>query len=158
MTHDEVIELVLGFPGVVAHTASEESGAPEAAWGDTFFFYDPEGRGGDSRKFPFATIVISDYDGFDEASNLNRPGVFRLNIGVGRRGYEALFGHPPAAHAEHHAGYDYTALDEFIPHPVYAVQGWASILCPSAASAPQVREALAVAHEKAAKLYSRAGT
>ena len=41
---------------------------------------------------PFATIVTKDYTGFDTASDLNRPGVFRLNVGVGRDTFRALFG------------------------------------------------------------------
>jgi hypothetical protein len=64
MTADEIIQLVTSMPGAVAVTASEADGAPEAAWGDTFFFYDPEDDPG-NRRLPFATIVVSDYDGFD---------------------------------------------------------------------------------------------
>jgi hypothetical protein len=42
VTETEIIEYVSGLSGVVTLIASEESGAPAAAWGDTFFFYDPE--------------------------------------------------------------------------------------------------------------------
>src|SRR5919201_1444819 len=81
MTEDDIIAFVTSLPGVVAVTAGEANGAPEVAWGDSFFFYDPDGKPS-ARRMPFATIVTKDYDGFDTASNLNRPGVFRLNIGV----------------------------------------------------------------------------
>jgi hypothetical protein len=37
--------------------------------------------------------VTQDYDGFDTGSNLNRPGVFRLNIAVGRDRFEELLGY-----------------------------------------------------------------
>jgi hypothetical protein len=104
---------------------------------------------------PFATIVVHDYDGFDTASDLNRPGVFRVNIAVGRQRYQDLVGHPPAAHAEHHGSYDYTALDQFMPHPVYAAQGWISILNPSETNADQVRSLLAEAHDRAAERHQR---
>jgi uncharacterized protein DUF6194 len=150
MTEDEVIEMATSLPGVDAQTATEETGAPEIAWGDTFFFADPA-----DRRFPFATLVIKDYPGFDTESDLDRPGVFRVNISVGRRGFEDLFGHPPAAHAEHRASYDFTALDTFIPHPVYAVQGWASIINPSEASAARLRSLLADAQARAAKRAGR---
>jgi hypothetical protein len=66
MTAEEIIAFVTSLPGVAAVTASEANGAPEAAWGDSFFFYDPEDDA-DSRRMPFATIVIQDYDGWDTA-------------------------------------------------------------------------------------------
>lgn len=145
MTADEIIELATGMPGAVAVTASEMTGAPEVAWGDTFFFH------GEDRRLPFATIVIKDYDGFDAASNLNRPGVFRLSIAVGRETFEELIGYPPAAHAAHQANVDYAALDRVLPHPVYAAQSWVCILNPGAASDAQARELLAHAHRRASR-------
>lgn len=150
MTQDEVIEHMAGLAGIDIVIASEADGAPEAAWGDAFFYYDPERDIPVDRRMPFATIVIHDYEGFDVASDLNRPGVFRINIAVGRQRYEDLVGHPPAAHAEHHGNYDYTALDQFVPHPVYAAQGWISILNPSETNSAQVRSLLTEAHAKAA--------
>jgi hypothetical protein len=91
--------------------ASEESGAPESAWGDTFFIYDPDRTTPPERQFPYATIVISDYPGFDEASNLNRPGAFRVNMWVGRDTYERR------TSTKDESAIDYTVLDEVIPIP-----------------------------------------
>jgi hypothetical protein len=71
------------FDGVDVVVASRETGAPEVAWGDTFFSYDPDRDLEPKHRLPFATIVTKDYGDFDRASNLNRPGVFRLNIAVG---------------------------------------------------------------------------
>ena len=132
--------------------AGEDNGAPEVAWGDSFFFYDP-GDDPANRKMPFATIVTKDYPGFDTVSNLDRPGVYRLNIAVGRRRYQELFGHAPAAHADHSGDYDYAALDRVLPHPVYAVQGWASVLNPGEATAERARALLAEAHARAAERH-----
>ena len=56
MTEDELIDFIAGLPGVAAVTATEADGAPEVAWGDSFFFYDPEDVPAE-RKFPFATIA-----------------------------------------------------------------------------------------------------
>ena len=64
--------------------STPEGGGPELSWGDTFFIYDPERNLEGSRRFPFATIVTKDYAEFDNASDLDRPGVFRLNIGVSK--------------------------------------------------------------------------
>ena len=56
------------------------------ALGASFFFYDTD------HKFPFATLVTSDEH--DQASNLSRPSVFRLNVGVSKQTFLALFGSP----------------------------------------------------------------
>ena len=53
------------FEGVDIQVASKEDGAPEIAWGDTFFIYDPERNFEGTRRFPFATIVTKDYGDFD---------------------------------------------------------------------------------------------
>src|SRR6266550_2420329 len=139
VTEEDIIRFVSGLPGVEAVTASESNGAPEVSWGDTFFFYDPDGDIPTDRRFPFVTIVTKDYPGFDTASRLDRPGVFRVNIAVGRHGYQDLFGHPPTEHTNHQASYDYSALDQPIPHPVYARQAWISILNPGDATTIQVK-------------------
>ncbi|MDA3631149.1 DUF6194 family protein, partial [Saccharopolyspora sp. WRP15-2] len=137
LTQDEIIEHARGLPGVVAETAGEVTGAPEIAWGDTFFSYDPDGLAPADRPFPFATIVTKDYTGFDTESNVDRPGVYRLNINVGRAEFERLVGHAPAAHSTHHADFDYTELDRLLPHPAYATQGWISVLNPGQRTADQ---------------------
>lgn len=155
MTQDEIIAFVTSLPDVVVVTASEANGAPEIAWGDTFFFYDPGGDTPADRRMPFATIVIKDYDGFDTASNLNRPGVFRLNIAVGRAVFEELLGYPPAAHADQSQRHDYTAVDQIMPHPVYATQGWVAIVNPGEVTAAQARALLADAHAQAARRHRR---
>lgn len=149
MTQDEIIQFTTGLPGTVTVTASEDTGAPEVAWGDTFFFYDPHGDQPTDRRMPFATIVTKDYDGFDTASALDRPGVFRLNMAVGRTRFEELIGHPPAAHADHHADLDYTVIDRLLPHPVYAVQAWVCVLNPGDATDRLARSLLEEAHARA---------
>jgi hypothetical protein len=155
VSEDDIIQFVSSLPGVAAMTASESNGAPEAAWGDSFFFYDPAGDTPADRRFPFVTLVTQDYDGFDMASNLNRPGVFRVNIAAGRDAYTELFGHSPADHASHHESYDYSAADQLIPHPVYAVQGWISIVNPDERTAAQLRSLVTEAHARAAARHDR---
>ncbi len=71
------------------------------------------------------TIVTKDYGDFDRASHLDRPGVFRLNIGVGKDTYRSLFGPqppPPGEAGVVDTGHDFTILDQLLPHPVYAPQ------------------------------------
>lgn len=149
MTEEDIIRFVSGLAGVAVLTADEDTGAPESAWGDSFFYYDPDGDTPADRQMPFATIVTSNYNGFDEASNLNRDNVFRLNIGVGRRKFEELLGYPPAAHTQHADGYDYSVLDVLLPHPVYATHAWVSILNPDT-TADRAKDLLVGAHARAA--------
>jgi hypothetical protein len=131
--------------GVDVLVASAEGGAPEVAWGDIFFFYDPDRKLEGSRKFPFATIVGRDYGDFDNASNLDRPGVFRLNIGVSRETFESLF--------DTESGHDFSALDRLLPHPVYGRNHWVCVLNPSAATFETLKPLIAEAHEIAVKRY-----
>ena len=148
MTEEEIIGIATRLPGVVAHTGSKADGDPEVSWGDTFFFHDPEDDPA-NRRFPFATIVTKDYEGFDTASHLNRPGVFRLNLAVGRERFEELVGYPPAQHERHAADVDYAVLDQVMPHPVYAAQGWVSIVCPGVSTSAEARSLITHAHRRA---------
>ena len=152
MTQDEIIAFMAGFPDVDVLTAGADNGAPESAWGDVFF--SSAGIPAE-QSFPFATIVVSDYDGFDSYSDLNRPGVFRLNIAVGRHLFAELFGFGPEAYPGHADDYDYTAADTLLPHPVYATQGWASIVNPGEQTSDRARELLTTAHQRAAVRTTR---
>jgi hypothetical protein len=109
------------------------------ALGASFYFYDAE------RKFPFATLVTDDHH--EQASNLNRPSVFRLNIGVSKQTFQSLF----AADADH----DFTALDRLMPHPVYGKMYWVCVLNPSEATFQTVRALLAEAYEAAVRKQAK---
>ena len=152
MTRDEVIEYVTRvLDGTLVVVASEEGGAPEVAWGDTFFFYDPDHITVPERRFPYATIVINDYPGFDEASNLKRPGVYRVNVRVSRDTYQRQ---TPAGDLS----VDYTVLDKVIPHPVYGPQFWLSVLNPGPVTEGTVKDLLAEAHHRARNRYEKQRT
>lgn len=78
-------------------------------YGYKFFFYASD------HKLPFATIASSDNQ-YESESQLDRPGVFRLNIGVSKTTFQSLFGKD----AVEAGGYDFTVLDIFLPHPHYS--------------------------------------
>ena len=147
------------FAGADFLIASRESGAPEIAWGDTFFFYYPDRSLPPDQRFPFATIVTKDYGDFDRASLLDRPGVFRLNIGVGKDTYRALFGpqsSAPGAAGGVETSHDFAALDRLLPHPVYGQQSWVCILSPSTATFETVvQPLLAEAYDLAVSRHAR---
>ncbi|WP_157591790.1 DUF6194 family protein [Solirubrobacter soli] len=84
----------------------------------------------------------------DEASNLNRPGVFRFNVSLGRERFEAELGYPPSSVPD---SLDYAAFDVLLPHPVYATQSWASIVCPGERTDALARELIEFAATRAGR-------
>lgn len=129
---------------------------PMTANGDTFFIYDPDGDLPPDRCFPFATLVTGDR--YDRVSQLDRPGVFRLNLGPSRETYRALFGPPPARLGPEgviETGHDFAALDQLLPHPVYAPQAWVSVLNPGEATWERVQALLKEAHELAVQRHQK---
>lgn len=123
--------------------------------GDTFLIYDPARRLTGAQQQPFATIVTGDH--YDAVSALDRPGAFRLNVGLTKATYLALFGPPPTERDEQgvlRADVDYTAIDTWMPHPYYGSQYWVSIVEPSDAAWPRVLEFLTEAHAFAARKYA----
>jgi len=131
------------------------------ASGDSFFFYNPDSNLPPDHRFPFVTIVTSDI--YDQFSNLNRPSVFRLNIGIGKQTFRSLFGLPKlpsgrdsaAESSDNSSDYDFTALD-LMPHPVYGRMYWVCVLNPSDETFEmKVRPRLTEAYELAVRKYNR---
>ena len=122
------------FPGVETTTA----------FGYTFYFY------GADHRLPFATLAASDNE-YDRISNLDRPGVFRLNVGVSPRTFQALFGIAKVDIGS----YDFTALDVIMPHPDYAPQNFICVLSPSEATFERLRPLLAEAYDLAVRRDNR---
>lgn len=114
------------------------------AYGYTFYFYR------DDHTLPFATLIAADNE-HDRVSKLDRPGVFRLNVGVGKQSFQQLFG----ADEPRGEAYDYTVLDRLMPHPEYAAQSFLCVLSPSPATFEQLRPLLAEAYDLAVKRYRR---
>ncbi|MFI5716885.1 DUF6194 family protein [Nocardia sp. NPDC051750] len=145
MTIDEIIGYIAAFDGVLTLRPGPGDGSPELAWGDTFFYYAPDGRI-PARTQPFATIVTKDYPG-DERSRLNRPGTFRLNIGVGAEVFRARTGRAPRD--ANSIDYDPSVADTLIAHPVYGTAGWLAVVDPGPRTAPTIRELIRTAHDRA---------
>lgn len=140
MTQEEIIAFVAGLgDDVLVLRPAAGDGTPPISWGDTFFYVSPDGTV-PARRQPFATIVTKDYPG-DTSSRLDRPGVFRLNIAVGRDEVRRHAGHDPA-------GVDPAAADAVFAHPVYGGAGWLSVVDPGTRTASLVRELLVAAHRR----------
>ena len=154
MDQDTIIQYVMDtFTGIEVLRPTDGPGA-----GDTFFFYDPQRDIDPKRRMPFATIVTKDYGDFDNASNLNRLDVFRLNIGVSRDTFRALFGYAPGEDSTESVDYDFAALDRLMPHPVYAPQLFVCVLNPSLETFEVVKPLLAEAYSIVATRHARRQT
>jgi hypothetical protein len=101
----------------------------------------------DAKHWPnFATLVTTNEH--DDASDLDRPGVFRLNLGVDRPTFEQIAAAEPDP--------DFTALDRLLPHPVYGQQLWISILNPTHDTFERtVIPLIALAHDRLAATHAR---
>jgi len=133
------------FPGVevVIHEA-----------GGVFFFYDPDRNTPPKLKMPFATLLNN--DNYDRASNLSRPSIFRLNIGVSKDTYRSLLGDQPAFPENGgyvDTGHDFTTLDQIMPHPEYASASWICVLNPGDKTLKAVCGLLAEAYDLAVARY-----
>ncbi len=99
---------------------------------------------------PFATLITN--DAYDQYSDLNRPGVYRLNVGISRATFQKLFGLPeylPAIEVPVSPSVDYAELDRIMPHPIYADQHWISVLAPTPTTFENVKPLLIEAHARA---------
>ena len=123
--------------------------------GTTFIYYNPDRDPGYDHMFPFATLVTNNLN--DTASDLNRPAVYRLNIGVSRETYRSMFGAPPVFRTDGgfaETGHDFTALDQIMPHPVYAAMSWICVLNPDATT-DEVKTLLEEAYGMAVEKYGQ---
>ena len=120
----------------------------EENFGYLFFFV------GDDHRLPFTTIGIADNE-FDKVSNLDREGVFRLNIGVSKETFENLIGDSDSEDGDGVEEVDYSVLNVFLPHPHYARQSWVSILNPEGHNADEAKRLILEAHSIADRRMRR---
>jgi Family of unknown function (DUF6194) len=140
MNEASVIEYITGaFDGVDLVTSD----------GNSFFSYDPgHDLPADQGFLPFATLVTNDLS--DQASDLERQGVYRLNIGLRKKTFQSLFGAQSPDISP-----NFTVLDQLMPHPVYGQMFWVCVLNPSDATFETVKPLLAEAYEQAFSKHAR---
>lgn len=148
MDQDAIIQYVTDtFTGVDVVRPTDGPGA-----GDTFFIYDPERNLEPKQQLPFSTIVTKDYGDFDNTSQLNRPNVFRLNVGVSRETFRSMFPASSGAETNQTTSYDFAEFDRLMPHPVYATQSWVCVLNPSRETFEKIKPLLAEAYARRARV------
>lgn len=146
VSRDEIADYVLSvFDGVT----------PTKTWGETAFFF----SSGLEMKRGIYVCTLKDKDGEnDSGSCLDRPGVYRLNIGLPADVFVSHFGPKPARPPKGGviAGpWDFTALNQLTPHPVYGWMGWVAVLCPSAETLEQCKPLLRLAYDKAVASFAK---
>jgi hypothetical protein len=128
---------------------------PKASWGETSLFYNP----GKALPHGVYFCTIKEKDGAnDQASNLNRDGVFRLAIGLPPSTYVTLFGSKPARPSKGAVvttGHDFQECNLLMPHPIYAWMGWAQILSPNQEQYEKIRPLIVQAYELARQKFSK---
>ncbi len=151
MTTEEIIRFVSGLDSVLAVTPAPGDDWPELGWGDAFFYYSPDGVVPANIQ-PFATIVTKDYPG-DEASRLDRPDTFRVNIHAGKEAFTRHLGRTPREAAG--TDVDPGVTDTVIAHPVYGTGGWLAVVNPGSGTGKATRELLETAYRQARARYER---
>lgn len=125
------------------------------SWGEKGIFYNP----GRVLKRGVYILTVKEKDGGnDQSSLLDRPGIYRVNLGVRKSTFIRMFGEVPkrpGAGRVVEMDHDFSAVDQILPHPVYAWMGWICVLNPSentfAALKPYIQEAYEYAKEKFAR-------
>ncbi|WP_067536408.1 DUF6194 family protein [Nocardia crassostreae] len=151
MSIDQIIAFIESLGGVLTLSPAPGDGSPEIAWGDSFFYYSPDGTVPTTGQ-PFATIVTKDYPD-DHTSHLNRPDAFRVNISVGKETFVRWVGHPPRETGSHDA--DPSTTDTVLAHPVYGTAAWLAVVNPAANTRDPIRDLLREAHDRARTRYER---
>lgn len=125
------------------------------AWGERSIFYNPGlilPRG-----VYFATVKEKDGEN-DKASQLDRSGVFRFNVGTTKPLFLERFGPPPARPGKGgvvDGPWDFTAADTLTPHPVYGWMSWVAVSNPSAETLSGMTEIVKAAFEKAKASFEK---
>lgn len=137
----QLLDTIRSFDGVLELAPTEGSRFPEIAWGDHFFYWAPGGKipGGQ----PYATVVTKDYPG-EPRSGLDPAGRWRVNVHVGNKVRAELTGAP-----EQGVEHGFRAVDVFLPHPVYAAQGWIAVVDPGENTTPALLSLLHRARDDA---------
>lgn len=128
MDEGAVIEyIVTTFPGL----------QHEVVEGNWFFF------GGTERQMPVITLMSN--EAFDTYSDLARPSVYRLNIGISGDTFATV-----VQDAGETADADYTEFDRILAHPEYGGAKWVCVVNPSEDTfAEVIRPLLAEAYSRA---------
>jgi hypothetical protein len=114
---------------------------------DLFFMHE------NNEKLPFATIITQDNE-YDNFSNLNREGFFRINIGLDKEIFNSMFEaitNKKGLEAYLGVGIDFTKKDIIYPHPTYGNLYWICVVNPSDKTFETLKEYMKISYNKISK-------
>lgn len=128
-------------------------------WGEIAIFYNPL----NTFKKGTYLLTIKEKDGEnDRSSNLNRNGVFRLNIGIKKESFIDMFSFVPKRPKAGNIvdmDFDFTRKDKIMPHPIYGWMNWISVINPSYNTfeklKPLIADSYLLAQEKFINRYKK---
>ncbi|MDE6585744.1 MAG: hypothetical protein K2K80_03590 [Clostridia bacterium] len=146
MTADEIIKYCLeNLEGVVLVNS----------WGERGIFYNPQNK----LKRGVYILTVKEKDGEnDGSSNLDRDGIYRVNLGVRKQTFLNAFKSVPARPAKGGVvdmAFDFTATDKILPHPVYGWMSWICCLNPSDETFEKLKPLIAEAHAYAKEKFEK---
>lgn len=125
------------------------------SWGETGVFYNP----GHVLKRGIYVLTIKEKDGEnDQASQLDRPGMYRVNLGPRKQTYVNLFGSVPKRPPKGgvvELEMDFAQTDILLPHPVYAWMGWVCTLNPSKHTFEELKPLILESYEFAKEKFAK---
>lgn len=125
------------------------------SWGEAGIFYNP----GHVLKRGVYVLTVKEKDGDnDRASQLNRKGVYRVNMGLRKPAFVELFGFAPKRPPKGgvvEMDVDFTRLDTLLPHPVYAWMGWTCALNPTERTFEQLKPLIFESYEFAKEKFEK---
>ena len=146
MTADEIINYCL---------ENLEGVALVNSWGERGIFYNPENK----LKRGVYILTVKEKDGEnDSSSNLDRTGIYRVNLGVRRQTFLNWFSiipQRPKKGGVIDMNFDFTATDKIMPHPVYGWMSWLCCLNPSDKTFEELKPLIAEAHAYAKEKFEK---
>lgn len=126
-----------------------------SSWGEQGIFYNPEGR----LKRGVYVLTVKEKDGEnDKGSNLDREEVYRVNLGIRKNTFLRMFHKIPGRPAKGgivDMRYDFSAINQVLPHPVYAWMGWICIMNPTKETFEELKPLIEEAYEFAKEKYKK---
>lgn len=125
------------------------------SWGEKGIFYNPDNK---LKRGVYILTVKEKDGGNDNASNLDRENIYRVNLGVRKETFIKMFGYVPKRPSKGGVvdmDFDFTMVDQMIPHPVYAWMGWICSLNPSEETFEKLKPLIREAYEYAKEKYGK---
>ncbi|WP_294143879.1 DUF6194 family protein [uncultured Clostridium sp.] len=125
------------------------------SWGERGVFYNP----GNILKRGVYVLTVKEKDGDnDKSSNLNRENIYRVNLGVRKTTFAEMFGSIPKRPSKGgivDMDYNFSAINQILPHPIYAWMGWICSLNPSEKTFEELKPLIQEAYEYAKEKYRK---